>query len=100
MKEIFILSLIVASISFTISEAAIFRKLRIRVKLRSVFFGKLIHCGYCCSFWVAVPIMILYQPRLYFLFSPLDYLFTWFALAWIAGAQWAIMAALFKIGGK
>jgi len=100
MKDILIYSFIVASISFLISDAAIFSKLRIKTKLRSVFFGKLIHCGFCLSFWIAVPIMIIYQPRLYFLFAPLDYFFTWIVLAWIAGVQWAIMCVLFKIAGK
>jgi len=100
MKDLLIYSLIVASISFLISEAAIFNKLRIKTKLRSVFFGKLIYCGYCLSYYIAIPIMLIFQPRLFFIFMPLDYFFTWIILVWISSFQWAVMCVLFKISGK
>lgn len=100
MQDILMYSLIVASVSFTISEAAIFSKLRFQIKLRSKFFGKLVCCGYCIGHWVAAFVMIVYQPRLFFSFAPIDYICTWFVLSWIAGIQWGLMCILFKISGK
>jgi len=100
MQDILIYSLIVASISFLISESAIFNKLRIKIKFRSKFFGKLFCCGYCLAHWIAIPVMIIFQPRLFLVFVPLDYFFTWIILVWVASFQWALMGVLFKAGGK
>jgi len=48
---------------------------RFRGRLGSGFFGKLMDCFYCLSFWVAAP-MSLYVTR-----GPLDLLFVWLALS-------------------
>jgi len=100
MQDLLVYSFVVACISFTISEAAIFKKLRTKVKIRSRFFGNLICCGYCTGFYVAALVMIIYQPRIFFLFAPIDYLFTWFVLAWLSGIQWALVCIMWKIAGK
>jgi len=100
MQEILIYSLVVSCISFTISEAAIFKKLRDRIKFHNRLLGKLVCCGYCVGHYIAALVMIIYQPRLFFYFAPVDYLFTWFVLVWISGVQWVIMVFLFKVAGK
>jgi hypothetical protein len=96
MKEFLIYSLVIASISFTVSEASIFSKLRTKVKFRSKFFGKLICCGYCLGHWLSACAVIIFKINL----EPLGYFLTIFALAWVAGFQWALMGVLWKIAGK
>ncbi len=48
---------------------------RLRVRLGSGFFGKLMDCFQCLSLWVAAP-MALFVSQ-----SPLDLLLTWLALS-------------------
>ena len=96
MKDILIYSLVVASISFTVSEASIFKRLRDKIKFRSRFLGKLICCGYCLGHYISALMVIIFKINL----EPLGYFLTIFALAWIAGFQWALMCLLWKIAGK
>src|SRR5215469_14492556 len=48
---------------------------RFRGRLGDGFFGKLMDCFYCLSFWIAAP-MAFYVSR-----APLDWLFVWLALS-------------------
>ncbi len=48
---------------------------RLRARLGSGFFGKLMDCFHCLSFWVAVPMAFFVASK------PLDLLLTWLALS-------------------
>jgi len=48
------LSLVTASLAFTLYEMKLFAGLREWVKGRSVWLGKLACCGYCLGHWVAL----------------------------------------------
>jgi hypothetical protein len=56
--QLIIISLAIASISWTISKSDIFNSLRIFICKHSVFWGKLLSCPYCVSHWVAFIFMI------------------------------------------
>jgi len=58
------LSLATASISITITKSSIFKKFRLWVKEKNLFFGNLLRCNYCFSHWVAFGLVAIYQPRL------------------------------------
>lgn len=56
--NLIIISLAIASISYTISKGGIFRPMRLYIcKTESKFLGELISCPYCVSHWVSWIIM-------------------------------------------
>jgi len=60
-----LLSLVTASVAFTLCETKLFAELRDWVKRRSVWLGKLACCGYCLGHWVAFSLVAIYRPRLF-----------------------------------
>ena len=96
-----LLSAATGSISFTISETALFRPFRESVASRGPWLGKLFSCGYCLGHWVALGLVAAYRPRIFFSqVAVLDYGLTVLLVAWAAAFQWIILVILFKAGGK
>lgn len=91
-----LLSLVTASVAFTLSEAAVFAGLRDWVKARSAWLGKLVCCGYCLGHWVAFGLVAIYRPRLFDAWWLLDYFLTALLIAWLAAFQWAALCWLMK----
>ena len=100
MRQVALLSLVVASVAFTISEAAVFAGLRERAKRWSPWSGKLASCGYCLGHWVAFGLVAIYRPRLFEGWWPLDYFLTALVIAWLAAFQWAALCWLMDKTGK
>ena len=88
------LSVVTASISFTVSETKLFGPLREWVRGRSKFFGDLLSCGYCFGHWVALALVILCRLALFKIWWPLDYFLTALVIAWLSAFQWAFMSLL------
>jgi len=98
MRELIILSLVTASIAFTISEAGIFTEVRALAKRTHYKLGELLSCGYCVSHWVAFFLVSIYQPRLFLSdFWLLDYFLTAIFIVWLAAFQWRMMVISGKI---
>ncbi len=95
-----LLSLVTASVAFTVSEATIFAGLRRRVDAWNPRFGKLLGCGYCVSHWVAFGLVAIYRPRLLRAWWPLDYFLTALVIAWLAAFQWAALCWIMERTGK
>jgi hypothetical protein len=100
MKSVIYLSLVTASISFTITETKIFKPLREWTKSKNVFLGELISCGYCFDHWVAFVLVAIYQTKLFEVWWLMDYFLTALVIAWIASFQWALMCLLMDKAGK
>ncbi len=100
MMDVVYLSLVTASISFTVTEMKIFKPFRERVKVKSLFFGGLVSCGYCFGHWVAFGLVAIYRPRLFDAWWPLDYLLTALAVAWLAAFQWALLCWIMEKSAK
>ena len=83
MVETILLSMVVACISFTISEAALFAPLRELARELSAWLGKLVSCGYCLGCWAAFGVVVVYRPRLFEAWLFLDLLLTAFVIAWL-----------------
>jgi hypothetical protein len=62
LEQVVWLSLVTASVAFTLCEMKLFAELRNWVKRRSVWRGKLICCGYCLGHWVAFCLVAIYRP--------------------------------------
>lgn len=93
------LSIITASISFTVTETKIFKRLREWMKEKNAFFGELFSCGYCFGHWVAFALVAVYQPKIVVAWSPLDYFLTALFIAWLSGVQWVLMCwVMVKVG--
>lgn len=60
---ILILGAATGVISITLTKALIFKDLREAVKARSKWFGKLLSCPFCSSFWIGAIWIGIYQPR-------------------------------------
>ncbi len=100
MEKVIYLSLVTASISFTVTEAKLFQPFRDWVKGKSAFLGELVSCGYCFGHWVAFALVVVYQPRLFQSWWPMDYFLTALVISWLAGFQWAVMCFLMEKAGK
>lgn len=75
------LSLITSIISFSISKTDLFLNFRHWVMLNFSGSADFIQCFYCLSFWVALILVIIYQPRLVNSFIPvLDYFLSTFVI--------------------
>ena len=98
-QEVLLLSLVTASISYTVTETKLFRPVRERVREES-FLGRLLSCGYCFGHWVALVLVVIYRPRLFDAWWLLDYFLTILAIAWLSGVQWVLMCLLMDKTGK
>jgi hypothetical protein len=96
MNEVFLLSLLTASISFTVTETKVFQFLREWTKAKNAWAGDLISCGYCLGLWVAFALVVVYQPRLFHAWWLLDYFFTALVIAWLSAFQWILICWLMK----
>lgn len=54
--------LAVEQISHYLTEGMIFEDLRVLILNKSEFFGQLVHCFECTSFWVSGLVVFLVQP--------------------------------------
>ncbi|MHC4084371.1 MAG: hypothetical protein ACYSWZ_00685 [Planctomycetota bacterium] len=99
MLKVFLLSLVTASISFTVAETKLFELLRRRMPKES-FGAELLSCGYCLGHWIAFALVAVYQPRLFECWWLLDYFLTAIVIAWLAGIQWSLMCFLVDKAGK
>jgi hypothetical protein len=97
--EVIWLSLVTASISFTVTETKLFKAPRewVQKKWR---WGEVFSCGYCFGHWVAFALVAIYRPRLFDVWWPLDYLLTALVIAWLSGIQWALMCLLMQKTGE
>ena len=89
-----LLSMVVASISFSISHTQLLEKQRKRIWWRNKFIPELLSCCYCLGHWVAVIALLIVPVRLFSIFWPLDYILTWLVISWIAGLQSLIMSRI------
>jgi hypothetical protein len=94
------LSLVTASVAFTLSEATVLAGAREWVKARSAWLGKLAGCGYCLGHWVAFGLVAIYRPRLLEAWWLFDYFLTALVIAWLGAFQWAALCWLTAKAGK
>ena len=100
LTKLILLSVVTAMISFTVTEAAVFRPMRTWRESKNKFFGKLIHCGYCFGFWVALFIEYIFKFQLFDIYLFLDYFMTTLVIAWLSGFQWILMCCFMKFAEK
>lgn len=100
MEQVVLLSLVTASVAFTISEAQVFAGIRERMKGFNPWFGKLVSCSYCLGYWVAFALVAIYRPKLFDAWWPLDYFFTALVIAWLSAFQWAVLCWLMEKAGR
>ncbi|MCP4373235.1 MAG: DUF1360 domain-containing protein [Deltaproteobacteria bacterium] len=100
MKSVIYLSIVTASISFTVTETKLFMPVREWVKRKNSFLGELFSCGYCFGHWVAFILVAIYQPKLFELWWLLDYFLTALIIAWLSAFQWSLMCWLMEKTGK
>lgn len=94
------LSIVTASVAFTVTETKLFKPFREWLLKKSSFLGDLFSCGYCFGHWVAFALTAVYKPRLFHAWWPLDYFLTALVIAWLSGIQWAVMCFLMDKAGK
>lgn len=100
MKIVIYLSIVTASISFTVTETKIFQPLREWLNTKNNFLGDLFSCGYCFGHWITFALVAVYKPRLFQCWWLLDYFLTALVIAWLSGFQWALMCWLMDKTGK
>ena len=100
METVLYLSLVTASISFTVTETKLFRPLREWGWSKNSVLRELFSCGYCFGYWVAIGMTAIFQPRVFYSWIWLDYFLTALVIAWIAAFQWVVMSWLMKQAEK
>ena len=95
-EKVIYLSLITASISYTVTETKLFKSVREWIKGKSYYFGELLCCGYCFGHWVSFALVIIYKPRLFVFWEIIDYFLTALVVAWLSAFQWLLMCWLMK----
>lgn len=90
-EKLILLSMVTASISFTISESYLFSSIREYIKDRNEILGHLFSCGYCLSHWVAFILVAIYQYKIFNGFFIIDYFLTALIISWISAFQWAAL---------
>jgi hypothetical protein len=95
-----VLSMANAALAFAVAEASVFAPVRAWLKEKSPWIGKLFSCGYCLGHWFAVALTLIYRPRLFFAWGPLDYILTVLVIAWFSAFQWAALCWLMERTGK
>lgn len=84
---IFLLSVVTSVVSTTIARGLIFENVREFVIKKSKFFGMLITCPFCTSFWIAMILTAIYRPILtHSGFYPIDFVVSYFLI--VGGASW------------
>lgn len=84
---IFLLSVVTSVISVTLARGLIFEDLRNWVVDKSKFFGTLITCPFCTSFWVAFVLIGVYRPIVtHSGFYPIDLIVTYFLV--VGSSSW------------
>jgi len=101
MNDIILLSMVCATVAFTITESKLFETFRNYMELIDDMVGKLFHCGYCLSHWISFLLVIIYKPLLfnsgYYL---LDYFMTSLVITWLSAWQWLGFSYLISKSGK
>lgn len=100
MEQVIWLSLVTASVAFTISETALFAGAREWLHGKSVWLGELAGCGYCVGHWIAFALVAIYRPRLFAAWWLLDYFLTALIIAWLSAFQWAALCWLMEKSNK
>lgn len=80
-----LLAMAVAAISFLLSHAEIFAGLRVWIRPRMIFLGRLIDCCYCLGHWITALLLIFMPVVLFGIFRPLDYILSWLVISWFSG---------------
>lgn len=99
---LFVISLIAASISYTVCCAGIFEKLRNWVTKWGHWFEDLIHCPYCFGHYVTLALIAITYNRNYDLFALftgnriIDFILMWFACVCIMSIWHFIMVRAYK----
>ena len=97
--DLMLLSVVTASISYAVTESKLFKPVREPVRHESLL-GRLLRCGYCFGHWVALVLVVIYQPRLFESWWLLDYFLTVLVIAWVGSLQWILMCLLMDTAGK
>ncbi len=60
--QVIVLALATAAISVTTSKSRLFASAREWSAKKNTWLGELVSCSYCTSHWVAITLVVIYQP--------------------------------------
>ncbi len=95
-----VLSMVVACLSYTLTESALFARLRNHARAASPWLGALLSCGYCTGHWIALALVLAYRPRPLSGWWLLDYFCAVLMVAWLAAFQWIAMTYVVRLAGR
>ncbi len=100
MEQIALLSLVTANIAFIVAESSLFGGFRGWLQGIDNWLSHMVGCGYCLSQWIALALVAVYRPRLYFAWWPLDYCLTALAIGGLASVIWLALCGLSRLANK
>ena len=101
MEKIILLSMICATVSFTITESKLFSQFREFLAMYTEWLFKLFSCGYCLGHYISFFLVIVYKPLLFNSgYDLLDYFMTSLVITWLSAWQWLGFSYLISKSGK
>jgi len=93
-----VLAVAAGTTSVTITNSALFDRVRQFIEERSAFLGDLFHCAFCMSFWIVLLVELTYQPLLLSTgqFWP-DVVVSWLALTGLASLVAALILRAYDL---
>lgn len=88
------ISIAVGTLSLTLTKGSIFREVRLKIKQKSIFFGKLFSCPYCMSHWIATITVLIFNLRLFSAPWLIDILFSVLVVIGISALFFGVIMAL------
>lgn len=98
LTQALVLAVAAGTTSVTITNSALFERVRFFVEDRSTFLGGLFHCAFCMSFWIMLLVEFIYQPLLLSTgqFWP-DVVVSWLALTGLASLVAALILRAYDL---
>ena len=96
MIDVLIIGIATGAISLLLTKSAVFNFLHDWLEKHIPFVGKILDCTWCTSHWVALFFVLIYRPRLLYVFAPVDYLVSIMVLVAIASVIARMIYSAYK----
>lgn len=94
--DLAILGIATGAISLVLTKSPVFNFMHDWLERHIPFLGKILDCTWCTSHWVALFFVVIYRPRLFNAFAPVDYLVSIMVLVAVASVIARMIYSAYK----
>jgi Protein of unknown function (DUF1360) len=96
MIDFLILGMATGAISLVLTKSEALNFMHDWLEKHIPVLGKMLNCPWCTSHWVALFFVVIYRPRLVYVFAPVDYLVSVMVLVTIASVVARLIYSAYK----